>query len=189
MAFSLISSNDPQNMANEINKNILELKNNEVTQYFKDDTGTRRVQLGKGADGFYGLKVSQEGYDVFTASNDQLVFNSDNNTFKIVAQGEVTLTVPNTANIDTTSSVAHGLSHRPAVIMYATTPINAGGENVAIPWLPVVWSAGNTEFFVRGSAYYVIDDTNIEFHITHDGKGILDGDWIFKYYLLQETAN
>jgi hypothetical protein len=65
-----------EGIVNDINQNIFELKNREVTQIFKDDTGARRVLLGKGADGFYGIKVSKANKDVYDVSDDDLLFSS-----------------------------------------------------------------------------------------------------------------
>jgi len=42
-------------------------------------------------DDSFAMKVSQSGVDVRTATNDQLVFNSENNIFKIVRTGTFTL--------------------------------------------------------------------------------------------------
>lgn len=52
-----------------------------------EDNSDKRVFLGKIGDGAndWGMKVSQEGVDVAAATDDQLVFNSANNLFKIVA--------------------------------------------------------------------------------------------------------
>lgn len=72
---------------NAHNRAMQELRGREVTEIFKDDAGTRRVLLGKGADGFYGLKVSPAGTDVYTAADDDLAFSSNYNFFKIVQSG------------------------------------------------------------------------------------------------------
>lgn len=59
-----------------------------------EDNSDKRVFLGKIGDGAndWGMKVSQEGVDVASATDSQLVFNSANNLFKIVDTG--TATVP-----------------------------------------------------------------------------------------------
>jgi len=182
MAFGLISSNDPQNIANEMNKNILELKNNEVVQYFKDDTGTRRVMLGKGPSGFYGLKVSQEGYDVYTASNDELVFNSDNNVFKIIQSG--TATLGSAADGTTTEvTVAHNLGFVPVVMAYLT---DSGSSISPLPSL-IVESAGAEEGKVLQVISWYADTTNVTFYNQSNLQSTAGG--TIKYYILQETAN
>jgi hypothetical protein len=85
MAIKLIpATNDLNSIVTQINTNLLDLKNNEVTTVIKDDTGTRRVLLGKGADGFYGIKVSKVGNDVYSAADDDLIFSSSFNNESIV---------------------------------------------------------------------------------------------------------
>jgi hypothetical protein len=186
MAFGLISSNDPQNMANEMNKNILELKNNEVVQYFKDDTGTRRVMMGKGPDGFYGLKVSQEGNDVYTATNDQLVFNSDNNVFKIVLSGIAVVNYAASAG-QAETTVAHNLGFVPAGMVYLI-PDNAAYYQPT----PLVVTDISTGAVLQEFDWYV-DDTNLTLRFTKNnvaGSGYASASTAsYKYFLFQETAN
>lgn len=78
---------DNGQLANSLNGVMRDVDAMKKVQIFKDDTGTRRVLMGRGPDGFYGLKVSQEGSDVYEAGDDELVFNSDQNVFKIIATG------------------------------------------------------------------------------------------------------
>ena len=52
----------------------------------RDDGGLARLLiLANGSD--FSMKVSQDGKDAITATDDELVFNSDNNLFKIVDTG------------------------------------------------------------------------------------------------------
>lgn len=78
------SSSSQAAVANTINSIAQELEAMKNVQIFKDDTTTRRVLLGKGADGFYGIKVSKENSDVFSAADDDLLFSSSFNNESIV---------------------------------------------------------------------------------------------------------
>jgi hypothetical protein len=88
--------------------------NNTVAQgTLVNDGNNDRILLGFQKDGFgtgvdYGLKISKDGEDVKTASNDNLIFNSAQNVFKIVGAG--TMTVNKAGGSETGSdSIQHGL--------------------------------------------------------------------------------
>lgn len=156
----------------QMNQNLLEIKGREVTEFFKDDTGTRRVMLGKGKDGFYGLKVSQEGSDVYDATNDQLVFNSDNNVFKIVDSQLVEVS----ASGDT--SFNHGLSYTPSIVAYLD--YDGTGSNL---WpLPFIQQSG-------GSITVLITVRVTPSAVILNSNQTLSTPASIRYYLLQETAN
>lgn len=74
----------------------------------------------------YGAKVSQEGYDVLTADLRRLVYNSDYDTFKVLANGSGQVSVAASASAftvaQTTISIAHGLSYKPAFFVFADNP-------------------------------------------------------------------
>lgn len=62
----------------------------------------------------YGIKVSQPGYDVATATPSQLVFSSKYQTLKIHSQGSGTLT-----DSSRTATIAHGLGYVPTFLVHA----------------------------------------------------------------------
>jgi hypothetical protein len=191
MSFQLIGAgSDLSSTQTQMNKNILELKNNETTQIFKDDSGTRRVLLGKGADGFYGVKVSQEGVDVVSADLADLVFNSNNNLFKIVASGTGTVT-KDALSYQGTLVIPHGLGYRPTIIAYAN-------ESYLLPSLSFApATSGGIDAGVNVYHYWVYTDAfNITFVIdTPDirpsgyDKYAVAISLRVKYYLIRETAN
>jgi hypothetical protein len=174
------------------NQLINDVNSKERTQIFKDDSGTRRVLSGKGNDGFYGVKVSPDGVDVFTAPDDQLIFNSNNNVFKIVSSDSFTVEGTSMGSGTTvTTTVAHNLGYTPAVNIYVNAAAVAalqGGSGLT--GLPLTYVAvPNTPMF---TIQYRIDNDNlyIDFINHLGGTTNLTGyTWTFKYYLLQETAN
>lgn len=186
MSFKLIGGGSSLDTAvSDINQNILELKGREVTEIFKDDTGTRRVLLGKGADGFYGLRVSQEGVDVYTATLAQLVFNSDNNLFKIVASGTTTLDYD--GNVNTFATVAHGQSNIPIVLAYVQLPNNANFSPMAGQYVPMPVYINRTGL-PAVQCVQSVDSTNIYLRV-HDIYAPPNQTYNFRYYVLQETAS
>jgi hypothetical protein len=192
MPFKPLSSSN-SDMANygQINDMLRELYSRDQLQIFKDDSGTRRVLLGRGANGFYGLKVSKEGFDVFTAADDELVFNSNQNVFKVVGQGTVEVTSSGVAA--TNYTIAHNLGFSPTVVAFLNS-VDIGGlaNNIDIPlptWLDISVNgdlAGNVVF--GAWIDHAVDDTNYYIKI-YNGTGVATDTYPVKYYLLQETAN
>lgn len=189
MAFNLIpGGSDMSGLITNVNQNILELKNREVTEIFKDDAGTRRVILDKD-----GLRTSPVGVDVVTASDDQLTFNSNQNTFKVVATGsgtipDVTVGSPgagNWAEGSGSSAIAHNLGYIPAIVAY----IDFGSVYAAMPYNITDRVAATQVYFADYRAS--VDATNVylEQGVLTMGTGITSPGLPVKYYLLQETAN
>jgi hypothetical protein len=182
-----------EGIVNDINQNIFELKNREVTQIFKDDTGTRRILLGKGTDNFYGMKVSQPSFDVYTAEDDELIFNSDQNNLKVALSGEASGLVSSlTENATATTTVAHNLGFVPAAIVYVngtgSTYLTSGRYYVT----PTAVSIKVGANYHPGIIFeYQLDATNLYLTVTNRSTAspITDvGTVNWKYYLLQETA-
>ena len=148
----------------------------------KVNDGTyNRVSLGLLSDGSYGLKVSQPGFDVLTAADDELVFNSGQNVFKIVASGTAVLPYAATGT-QTSVSVTHGLGYIPIVLAffeqsgtYSPLPVSelvlTGADAGKTSRLIDAFATSTTVIFYHNVALYGFSGDNI------------------KYYLLQETAN
>lgn len=197
MGFKLLGGgSDLQTVVNDVNQNILELKNREVTEFFKDDTGTRRVLFGKGANGFYGLKVSPANVDVFTATDDQLIFNSAQNVFKIVATG--TVVFPDTAansvaggQQEQSIEIETGVESDKALIAFVFS-YNVESSSLQLPYIATTPSTG-----FGGLIAYRFDFTPFVYiptgtiHIEVDSTNYLNfilGGSTMKWYVLQETA-
>ena len=162
----------------------------------------RQGGYNKAAFGFYGtankfgLKVAKEGYDVLTATDDQLVFNSEQNTFKIVKSVPISLTMSyNNASPLTwyaTASIPHGLSYAPSYSAYHTIPsaIASGGSLTAtnLPNPALVFGSSGTTLRIFALATVNVGSTNVTLSVQ------LDGSWSnatysfsANVYLLQET--
>lgn len=78
----------PQNvMIDAINQNFRQIEGESRRKVVTDEDGKDRIIIGKKEDGEYAIKVSATGYDVNTATDDQLVMNSDWNMWKIINSG------------------------------------------------------------------------------------------------------
>ena len=174
--------------------------NNQGGQIFVTNSGTTPLALmGNFANGTTasgtGFKVAKPGYDVRTASDANLIFNSNYNTFKIISSG--TLSLPShtlstfTTNTYTgtalSATINHNIGFVPAVIAY----ISFG---VLMPYTSV--SSGGTGGGILVTSYsIVLDSTGIaaQAYTTAYGGYNFNGQVIsgqtIKYYLLQETAN
>lgn len=196
-------SSDLNGVVTDMNQNILEMKNREVTEIFKDDTGVRRVLLGKGANGFYGLKVSKPTFDVFDASDSELIFNSNQNVLKVLASGTTVLTPTNTGAPNYTISTGGYFQSvtfenpdggTPGVIAFFTSPdpLSSGGAYYLTgnpQTLPVIFTIGAVTMIF---SYDVPSPTEARFQVGLIGASLnwnSPPDFSFTYYILQETAN
>lgn len=119
----------------------------------------------------YGLKVSPPGFDVKTASDQQLGFTSKAFGIKILAQG--TLEVTASAG-SATGTVAHGLSYAPAFICF---PVASTHNALQINETNLVDNESGGMFTQAWS-----DTTNLNVKITNNGTVV------FKYYIFVEDS-
>lgn len=197
MSYQMIGgdTNNLDTVVGQINQNIAQLKVDEQTKIVKDDTGTRRVLLGKGADGFYGLKVSKGSYDVYSTDDENLIFNSNNNLFKIIDSGTVSIpsgTTPSASVEDYSVDVSHSLGFAPLVIAYTVESNDSlrlfGVLNIDSSTL----TGGFVETQVMTDEEIFSTDTYVRFYVAHTnatGSGVDFLGRTIKYYILQETAN
>lgn len=83
-----LTTSMPQNvMIDAINQNFRQIEGESRRKVVTDEDGKDRIIIGKKEDGEYAIKVSATGYDVNTATDDQLVMNSDWNMWKIISSG------------------------------------------------------------------------------------------------------
>lgn len=186
MSFQMIGgdTNDPKQIVNAMNQNIAQLKVEENTKITKDSTGTRRVLLGSGLNDFNGLKVSQPGKDVYTATDDELVFNSDNNLFKIVDSATIEFDLNITIGGTNEVSIAHGLGYVPIVIAFQISSF----DSYMLPFYAINGYGTADAGKVAYSITCYTDDENINFYYAGYTQGT-GGPVTIRYYILQETAS
>lgn len=138
---------------NQVNKLAQNVTNDQQVRIIKDETGTRRVLLGKGSNGFYGLKTSPASVDVYTATAAQLSFSSDT-SFTVLVSG--TFTFPSasvtsgTPVYATSQVIAHNANFIPGVSCFA--PLQVG--NASLPVYPPDFPATLTTFIPNGGLIY-----------------------------------
>jgi hypothetical protein len=157
------------------------------------DATTNRVLMGSigsdpsSATNPWGLKVSKAGFDVVTATDSQLIFNSQQNAFKIVATSTkvVTAAFSGAAPYTAQQTVAHGLSFAPFVVA-SVTPWFGPGYALPCPYDAMTVDA--TVMHPAVHAEVAADATLVYFNVITD-RPLWDGIYTFRYYILQETAN
>lgn len=175
-------------VTNKINDIARDVQALQTTQIFKDDSGTRRVLLGKGANGFYGLKVSKDGKDVYEAANSDLVFNSGQNMFKIAATGTVNLPVvtsPNVGSITVNTGVATDTTLAYDCFLDTTA---TGGYLDRLPLIAAdVLGTGSVIRKFDVSGFVDAGTMRLLFLVTNNA-GISTSAWPVRWYVFQETA-
>lgn len=150
---------------------------------------SNKALLGRDGAGNYVVKVAQDGFDVLTATDSQLIFNSANNLFKIVDTGTVSISHVHTVNSAKTTTVAHGQSGRPLTVAFANNlvaPGVSGSPSYQMPFTyPAVSGAGNLVISTLLQAY--VDATNLTVYTWSANATTITAD--IKYYVLQETAS
>lgn len=178
---------DLAHVIRQANNNFAQIDNEANTKIFKDDTGMRRVLLGKGKDGFYGIRVSKPGFDVYTAADDELILTSENNLFKIVETGTVVVNKL-AGDTDGGTSVAHGLGYAPMVFAFGVQ--TGGTANIQVPEIVPDLSTG----LIAKQTHLYVDDTNITLSITTPawvGNAFFTDplEYTFRYYIIRETSD
>lgn len=190
-----------------INANFAQLDNEAVTKVFKRASGNAFVQGKLPGDTGYGflmydtnglvaiacyvdssgqpiLKVAKEGYDALTATNDQLVFNSAQNVFKIVLTGTGVLDANGaTAGVPITNVIPHNLGYTPIPQVF----MDNGGALSPLPFATGNGLSGGSVTF-NTWVYATVSSTDLHISLV-PGSTASYGLFNYRYYLLQETAN
>jgi hypothetical protein len=175
---------DSNTMIAAINENFAALEALNRHYIVKDSTGTARVLLGQGGNNFNGLKVSKPGTDVEKATNDQLIFNSDQSVFKIVSTDTATVPAIATPGNFSHVTVTHTLGYVPIVMAYAlfsptnVQPLPSIGVDITTGTVPVLYDVEN------------VTATTFQLWATFASTGVGSLPAVpVKYYLLQESAS
>lgn len=137
---------------------------NNVGLFGFDDTGTMVV------------KVAKPGYDANSATDDQLIFNSAQNVFKIVQKG--TAIVPTTGGKLTSLKIYHNLGYVPMVLGY----VFGSAKFMQIPA-----HSFNADGTIAKSVSVGANSSYIEFDVATTYVAPVDTH--VTYYLLQETTD
>lgn len=145
------------------------------------------MHFGLDNQGERSIKVAKEGYDSLTATNDQLIFNSNQNTFKVAATGVIQIPavssgIPGTPNVVTTSVNTGVLSATPLI---GQAYIDIAGERLSIPWHNFD-DSGIANILIDSSTQVVSGEVWLYISVKAYASGILDSP--VRWYILQETA-
>jgi len=143
----------------------------------KDTTGAVSIAAYIDANNNPVLKVAKTGKDAVTGSNSDLVFNSAQDVFKIVATD--TGTIPSSGTSSSTKTIAHGLSFTPIVM----GTVQFGSSFNLCPSIGVSSSTG----VITDMTFVSSDATNI--YLTRIVPGGTVSSQSVKYYILQESTN
>lgn len=159
-----------QVMVDAINQNFRQIEAESRRKVVTDEDGFDRILIGKKEDGKYAIKVSATGYDVDTATDDQLVMSSDWNMWKIITRGNTgfnVITRAGTLALDNTTYI--GYEHR--------TIINIGlPSGVVIP--------STSDVLINITSSFGVPFANNGFFF-HDGTNIV---WRHCYYYLNPST-
>lgn len=159
-----------------------------------NDSNDDRIFVGKDADDNYVAKLSQSGNDAKTADDDQLIWSSEFNNFKIVgAPVEISLSVTTAGSgAFNSTSKAHGLSFTPSYLAFINIDPDIAAfaaspaENIANPALTYALVGGVIQFI--SVSIISVDSTNVTLS-TQLSNIVTSGTYDFsaKVYLLRET--
>jgi len=203
---SSIHADDPKGqieaVVKQVNDGFRAISNEARTSIVKDDAGQQRLLTGYQQGGFsngdVGVKLSQTGVDVGQATDDQLIFSTDFNLFKIAQSGTVSYTPPSSlagATPQLVATIPHNLGVSPAFMVYVTNP-NLSGVGYTSPGLT---NLPSTVYITNSGSIILVstadvDTTNLYIRFTYlaGGAGSITGleafTWNYKYYILRETA-
>jgi len=166
-------------------------------QFIANDSTTNKALFGyQQGLGKWGFFVADDGVDVTTNTDlSKFIFNSGQDTFKIISSPTVNLTLTGNASSGSSASisVAHGLTFTPAYIAYITTdPVLAGYfasgnyKNGPNPFL-IIGTSSAASIPIFAAHQVTVDATNINFSAYTSVQGVATYNMSAKVYLLQET--
>lgn len=161
-----------------------------------------RVIIGQQSDGTQGITVSKPNADADIKRPADLIFNSNQNVFKIALAGSYVF--PSVLNISPSTSLVqsytifHGLGYVPAYLTYAFVYNQGSGPYLSFPTrfyqqFDSVALSGDTASQISNSVVVGVDERNLYLSRTaFNGDGVSPHDATelpVKYYILQETAS
>lgn len=178
----IAAGTDPSQQLATINKNFGELDAENVKKLFYDANGTPSIQIGVQQDGSSRIRIAKAGIDVTMATDDQLAFNSAQNSLKVAQSGTTTVTA--VLNQTSFGSITHNLGFVPIVIATCQSPAFFPGNAAGVPYMSSITTASKVMATLGN-----ITTTTLQFAVElGTGPTGSVGDWTFKYFLLQETA-
>lgn len=132
---------DMPTLINALNQNFNQVQSQDRRKVITDEDGNDRIVLGRQDDGTYAIRVSGEGSDVDTATQDELVLSSDWKMWKIINSGS--------AWFDTTYTRRSGTLNLTSTYIGYTSDIFIYIEGLRELLADVQGFAGKVQVFVR----------------------------------------
>lgn len=151
-----------------------------------------QILIGRQTDGFgtgydVGMKVAKQGNDVRTAANDELIFSTAFNNFKIVATGTQRCTaLAATPGYQIFTGPAHGQGDKCSYLAFASITSDTTVSQ-SVPFTSINYASGIIEYI----ADVLVNSTTLDFEIMIPTASSLYGSapsFVFRYYILVETA-
>lgn len=130
----------------------------------------------------YGIKISQAGFAVQTATARQLAFSSKYKMFKEYLSGTGTLSLGG-ASTDASVTINHALGYKPGFFIFVNMPsgtVIAGLEGV----YRVPMRNGRNFYHVYG----VSDENNLTIKVRNSPASGVAKSFTYKYYILVDKA-
>jgi len=156
-----------------------------------DKSNTRRLLAGTFPNGDIKIKLSQAGYDVATATDDQLIWSSDFPLFKIVKHGIITLNGAGPVSTNTVTLTLPNYGTVPNYLAFLRTGINYGDILPAFNLVSIATAGGVAAIptIVYATAYQTLNDGKIDFNASNFQTGVGDVNvYSIEYYVLKETT-
>lgn len=181
---------DPAQQLAMINKNFGELDNENVTKIFYDINGTPSIAIGVQQDRTSRIKVATAGFDVTSATAEQLAFDSANITFRVGATDVVDVT--RSASVDTGSvDVSTGSLSAPLFVCSVYNPASSPAFKFETPHFAYnTAGADSGKVTNQQTAFYDPSTGVIRFQVIATsiaGNFASVESWRFRYYLLYVT--
>jgi len=182
-----------------INKNFAELDQEGTKKLYYDRNGVPSIFIGIDGTGKSVIQVAKDGKNVITATNDELTFNSTQNSLKIVSKGTTTVTASDVAGNAVgiyqgggSLLVPHGQAKVPIVLAY----VDFGGYSIQLPGEGNRSTTSTNNFYGVSTINFSMDSTNINFFVrttlqifVTGAASVTGGPYPITYYVLQETIN
>lgn len=197
-----MSSESSPMLSSQNGKIFLDQENEQLT--INDASNNHVALAGKDSTGAIVFKVAKPGFNAITATNDQLIFNSAQNTFKIVSSATIVIpqVVLSGASIGGVSryTLTHNLGYAPVVIAFLvdingnTSPVPGfrspdGEANIYVGTSQVNTILQQNEWITYTTSNSTVVFANYFSNPNNYSGGTYTATAVnIKYYLLQETA-
>ena len=143
-------------------------------------------------------KLSQAGVDVTTGTDQQMIWNTNNDIFKIISKIPMSVTFTSnasgTTSVDVNQTIPHKLNYIPAIQAYIILDtglgFTVGSPHLPNPAIPMVTGFSGT-FGLLFMAQVTVDATNLYFDVVYIPNKNTAGTFTCSamVYILQETFN